>query len=264
MTMQNTHKFALVLSKTAFLALLLGGCGGDDANTDTQSETETGDGDGDPTTGDGDGDPTTGDGDGDPTTGDGDGDPTGDGDGDATGDGDGDATGDGDGDGDATGDGDGDATGDGDGDATGDGDGDTTGDGDGDTTGDGDGDDEAFPEVDDACDADVDTYACVPALDGAAGTPLRCAFLDDTWDTTVTFNIDCFDVCGGGVSAVNACGGVGTPAVCLCAPNVAVPCDGAELGCTGTNEVSLCHEGSVVVGECNNCSETVSGYYNCD
>jgi hypothetical protein len=51
-----THdKLGLILCKTAFLTLLLGGCTADDSADDAADDTETGDGDGDPTAGAGSG-----------------------------------------------------------------------------------------------------------------------------------------------------------------------------------------------------------------
>lgn len=187
----------------------------------------TGDGDGDPGDGDGDGEP--GDGDGDPGDGDGDGDP-----------------GDGDGDGDP-----------------GDGDGDP-GDGDGDP-GDGDGDPgEELPKIGDSCNPIFEIFHCVPELDAQAGTPLICSQATMQLEATNLFATVCDGLCPPGSSnPINRCAGYGHPANCLCEPNAPEPCNDDNLGCTGNNYIKLCHQGAVVIGQCNNCTMTPGGYYSC-
>jgi hypothetical protein len=189
----------------------------------------------------------------------------GDGDGDPTGDGDGDPTGDGDGDGDPSGDGDGDPSGDGDGDPSGDGDGDPSGDGDGDPSGDGDGEPvEDLPMVGDGCDSFNEIFHCVPELDAEAGTPLYCSPVTDQLEETDLFADGCAIVCPDNTSnPIEFCAGFGYPAQCLCQPDTPEACVDATLGCTGDGLIKLCHAGTVVIAECNDCMMTPGGYYTC-
>lgn len=183
--------------------------------------------------------------------GDGDGDPTGDGD--PSGDGDGDPTGDGD------------PSGDGDGDPTGDGDGDPTGDGDGDPSGDGDGDPgEDLPQVGDSCDPFNTNFHCVPELDAQAGSPLFCGLVSMELEETSQWQFSCTGLCPLGSSdPIDGCAGYGHPARCLCEPDMPEACVDATLGCTGDGLIKLCHAGTVVIAQCNNCTMTPGGYYSC-
>ena len=158
------------------------------------------------------------------------------------------------GDGDPSGDGDGDMTGDGDGDMT------TTGDGDGDMTGDGDGDMGSPVQPGDPCNG-VIQWGCAPEPNEQAGTPLQC--INDMYMSANGFADACSPgICPGGTSPVEACGGFGQPASCMCLPdNNPQSCDGAQLGCDG-DTIHLCFEGQVVSGTCFEC-EMNGEYYSC-
>jgi hypothetical protein len=45
-------------------------------------------------------------------------------------------------------------------------------------------------------------------------------------------------------------------------PDVPQACGAAQLGCFNGDQVKLCHNGNVVIGECNNCSD-MGGYFAC-
>ncbi len=178
------------------------------------------------------------------------------------------------------------------GDSTGDGDGDpTTGDGDGDPTetGDGDGDTSEttdttdttdtntdttdtdtdtgpdFPEVGDACDVPTGFYCSPDSNPSDTGQALFCD--PDTNELVVSGlwpDVACStDFCVGvGVTVVEGCGNVGTPAVCMCAPAIPVVCAEPLVGCLG-DEVFLCHEGQIVSGFCPDCSMIEGGWFQC-
>jgi hypothetical protein len=104
-------------------------------------------------------------------------------------------------------------------------------------------------------------FLCVPELNGEAGTPLRC--VNGMLQATNIFDDACFGLCAPGSNdpPVDACGGFGYPAQCLCHLETPEACDGADLGCMGS-VIRLCFNGQVVVGECNNCA-MMDGYYSC-
>jgi hypothetical protein len=115
--------------------------------------------------------------------------------------------------------------------------------------------------IGDACEMPF-TFVCSPQLDAEAGTPLLCNAMN-MLAATNAFDNACAGLCPvGSNNPVDACAGFGTPANCLCQPNVAEDCDGAQLGCFNGNQIKLCFNGSVVIGECNNCAE-MDGYYVC-
>jgi cysteine-rich repeat protein len=118
----------------------------------------------------------------------------------------------------------------------------------------------SLPMIGDACDVNF-LFQCVPAPDLGAGTPLLCE--DGILTETDAFAMACFDLCPQGASiSVEACGGWGEYAVCLCELDEPESCDGAQLGCNG-DALTLCHEGTVVVGECPDCM-LVDGYHTCN
>jgi cysteine-rich repeat protein len=115
-----------------------------------------------------------------------------------------------------------------------------------------------LPMVGDACDVNF-LFQCVPALDGNAGTPLLCE--DGVLTETSLFQGACNGLCPQGSNiSVEACGGWGEYAICLCELNE--PCEGTQLGCQG-ELLTLCHEGEAVIGECPGCA-MMDGYYTCD
>jgi cysteine-rich repeat protein len=117
-----------------------------------------------------------------------------------------------------------------------------------------------LPMVGDACDINF-LFQCVPAKDGGAGTPLLCE--DDVLTETNQFAQACSGLCPVGSSTpVDACGGWGTYAICLCELDAPEPCDAAQLGCQG-DFLTLCHEGQAVIGECPSCA-MLDGFYTCD
>jgi cysteine-rich repeat protein len=117
-----------------------------------------------------------------------------------------------------------------------------------------------LPMVGDACDVNF-LFQCVPELEGNAGTPLLCE--DDVLTETDEFADACFGLCPmGSTNTVEACGGFGEYAICLCELDMPESCDGAQLGCDGES-LSLCHEGQVVIGWCPGCG-MMDGYYTCD
>jgi hypothetical protein len=107
------------------------------------------------------------------------------------------------------------------------------------------------------------SFECVPELDGGAGTPLFCND-DGILEATNVFDDVCMVLCPMDTNgtAVDACAGFGHPANCVCEPNVPEACDGAELGCFNGDHIKLCHNGQVVIGQCNNCA-IMNGYYTC-
>jgi cysteine-rich repeat protein len=117
-----------------------------------------------------------------------------------------------------------------------------------------------LPMIGDACDINY-LFQCVPALEGNAGTPLLCEA--DVLTATDEFADACADLCPEGSSiSVEACGGWGEYAICLCEPDVPESCDTAQLGCEG-EQLTLCHDGGVVIGWCPGCA-MLDGYYTCD
>jgi cysteine-rich repeat protein len=117
-----------------------------------------------------------------------------------------------------------------------------------------------LPMVGDACDVNF-LFQCVPALDGNAGTPLLCE--DDVLTETDEFAQACSGLCPVGSNpSVEACGGWGEYAICLCELDDPESCDGVQLGCEG-EQLTLCHEGQAVIGWCPGCA-LVDGFYTCD
>jgi hypothetical protein len=115
--------------------------------------------------------------------------------------------------------------------------------------------------IGDACDDLLGPFVCVPELDAEAGTPLRC--LNGMLVATDLFDNACAGLCPmGSANPVNACAGFGQPANCLCQPNIAEDCGGAQLGCFNGNQIKLCLNDQVVIGQCNNCA-MMDGYFSC-
>jgi cysteine-rich repeat protein len=117
-----------------------------------------------------------------------------------------------------------------------------------------------LPMVGDACDVNF-LFQCVPELDGNAGTPLLCE--DGVLTETTQFAMACDGLCLPGANTpVEACGGWGEYAICLCELDVPMSCAEAQLGCQG-DQLTLCHEGQAVMGDCPACA-MMNGYYTCD
>jgi cysteine-rich repeat protein len=117
-----------------------------------------------------------------------------------------------------------------------------------------------LPMVGDECDVNF-LFQCVPAPDDAAGTPLLCE--GGVLTETDEFAQACSDLCpDGSNTSVEACGGWGEYAICLCGLDVPESCDVAQLGCAG-DSLTLCHEGQAVIGWCPDCT-MVDGYHTCN
>lgn len=114
----------------------------------------------------------------------------------------------------------------------------------------------------DPCDPSMGRWACVPSPDGMTGQVLRCAFGKKIWRPWVDYDKQCESECE--TAPVDACAGIGVPALCVCETLGRESCGEAELGCTGPDELTLCHGDEVVRAACPNCRETPSGYYDCD
>jgi cysteine-rich repeat protein len=118
-----------------------------------------------------------------------------------------------------------------------------------------------LPMIGDECDINY-LFQCVPKLDSGAGMPLLCE--EGLLTETDEFAQACTGLCPIGSNVpVEACGGWGEYAICLCLPLMPQSCEEAQLGCTGPDSIALCHEGQVVVGECPGCM-LVDGYHTCD
>jgi cysteine-rich repeat protein len=117
-----------------------------------------------------------------------------------------------------------------------------------------------LPMIGDECDVNF-LFQCVPAPDSNAGTPLLCQ--EGLLTATDQFAQACMGLCSMGSSIpVEACGGWGEYAICLCELDMPQSCDGAQLGCAG-DMLTLCHEGQVVLGWCPDCA-MVDGYHTCN
>jgi cysteine-rich repeat protein len=117
-----------------------------------------------------------------------------------------------------------------------------------------------LPMVGDACDVNF-LFQCVPAPEGNAGTPLLCQ--QGVLTETSAFDEACFGLCPQGSSPpVDACGGFGEYAICMCELDVPQPCEAVQLGCEG-DQPTLCHEGQAVLGWCPACAMQ-DGYYACN
>jgi cysteine-rich repeat protein len=117
-----------------------------------------------------------------------------------------------------------------------------------------------LPMPGDACDVNF-LFQCVPAPAGDAGTPLLCQ--EGVLTETSAFDEACFGLCPQGANLpVDACGGFGEYAICMCDLDEPQPCDAVQLGCDG-DQLTLCHEGQAVVGECPECAMQ-DGYYACN
>jgi hypothetical protein len=120
------------------------------------------------------------------------------------------------------------------------------------------------PMAGDPCNIGFSFYCMGGPTPEDAGTPLFCDGDLLLLESTDLFDVACERVCSGqGTMSVDACGGIGVAAKCLCLAPDAPDCQGAQLGCVG-NELQLCHQGKVVVADCPNCGTSPEGWFVCE